>query len=393
MFFEPLDLSASREGGPAAPQTFYQRVDLTSELVVDGDGKIALPRLGRFQALGRSTEDLQGDLVRAFGAQLGVRGDVHVALVERPPIYVLGLVRNPGSHKYVPGMLAVHALALSGGLERLREAGPEVRDAKRERERQAVAQERLKRLLARHSRLLAQRSGEKKIPVSDELVAMARKTEIASLIATEERLKANAEAARRSEAEVHDAAVRTARIEIVGLRANLQKLSVPLEARADRLKNLQGLSARGHGNPEALSSAQKDVADFEFQRQQMQGLINQAEQRATQAELAKIKAAADHEASIAREIVIVEDEIAALRQGIIGAASLAGSIEADMDGRGVRDGATLQIEIVRRGADGTVVVSLADETTELRPGDVVKVGAGRGGATALVKDGTASASQ
>ncbi|HEY8579413.1 MAG TPA: polysaccharide biosynthesis/export family protein, partial [Beijerinckiaceae bacterium] len=166
-FFDSVDLGAGRaDANPAAPpglRAFYQRVDLTSEQAVDSDGGLRIPRLGAFVAAGKDVAALELEIAQAYRNETGRETQVQVSLVERAPVYVMGYVRAPGAQRYAPGLLAIHAVALAGGVERSRDSLPEMREARRERERQAQAEERLKRLLARHARLTAQQAGSRNV--------------------------------------------------------------------------------------------------------------------------------------------------------------------------------------------------------------------------------------
>ena len=41
---------------------------------------------------------------------------MHIAIIERQPVYVLGTVRNAGTFKHMPGMTVLQALADAGGI-------------------------------------------------------------------------------------------------------------------------------------------------------------------------------------------------------------------------------------------------------------------------------------
>jgi protein involved in polysaccharide export with SLBB domain len=140
-FFELLDV-AETQGGAADHEraqqrlhTFYQRMDLTGDYSIQPDGTISLPRLGTFGVVEKVPQAVERDLAQAFQREMGSTATVSVVVTERLPIYVTGLVRNPGSYKHTPGMMALHAVALAGGLERGISTASQQIDSLRERER------------------------------------------------------------------------------------------------------------------------------------------------------------------------------------------------------------------------------------------------------------------
>ncbi|TIU43560.1 MAG: exopolysaccharide biosynthesis protein, partial [Mesorhizobium sp.] len=85
-----------------------QRPELSGEYMVQEDGTISVPLLGFIPVANRSTQQVQADLAETFEQLLGRKGLVNILSLERPPIYVLGPVKNPGSFKYAPGMTILH---------------------------------------------------------------------------------------------------------------------------------------------------------------------------------------------------------------------------------------------------------------------------------------------
>jgi len=87
-------------------------------------------------------------------------------LLERPPIYVLGPVKNPGSFKYVPGATVLHALAMAGGLDRGTSDPWSKVEAVREIQKRSGAAGAVVKLMARDAVLKAERDGTApKIPL------------------------------------------------------------------------------------------------------------------------------------------------------------------------------------------------------------------------------------
>jgi exopolysaccharide production protein ExoF len=120
-FYERVEVEEDKWGrssSASALRGVLQRLELSGEYAVQDDGTISVPLLGSIPVANRSAQQVHADLVEAFDQLLGRNGLVNILSLERSPIYVLGPVKNPGSFKYVPGMTILHAIALSGGLDR-----------------------------------------------------------------------------------------------------------------------------------------------------------------------------------------------------------------------------------------------------------------------------------
>ena len=118
-----------------------------------------------FATAGQTVTALQSDLAAAFARAIGRTSDVHVAIVERQPIYVLGTVRNAGAFKHAPGMTVLQALADAGGVDVGIGDTSRAIESIRETERLRQAEDKLDRLLVRQARLIAQQNNSDGITV------------------------------------------------------------------------------------------------------------------------------------------------------------------------------------------------------------------------------------
>lgn len=96
--------------------TVYGSDDLSGEVPVGDTGMAVLPLIGPIKAAGTTPRQLE-KAVRAKLIRDGYLNDpnVTIQIVNFRPIYVLGEVRRPGDHSYVPGMTVRAAIALAGG--------------------------------------------------------------------------------------------------------------------------------------------------------------------------------------------------------------------------------------------------------------------------------------
>ena len=93
----------------------YNSDKLSGEYLVGGDGKIAMPILGRVP-VGGMTLNAIADLLKArLGDGYLVRPNVTVDMVTYRSVYILGEVQKPGQYPYVEGMSVFQLVAQAGG--------------------------------------------------------------------------------------------------------------------------------------------------------------------------------------------------------------------------------------------------------------------------------------
>ncbi len=97
---------------------FYLNPEFNDKNVkVDPDGKIVLRMVGPVQAAGLTPSQLASSIDKAYINELRNPGAVvHLNSMPNRQIYVEGEVAKPGAFPLQPGMTAVEALALAGGV-------------------------------------------------------------------------------------------------------------------------------------------------------------------------------------------------------------------------------------------------------------------------------------
>jgi exopolysaccharide production protein ExoF len=149
--------------------SLIERQDMTGEYVVQTDGTIFLPFLGKVEAAGRGEADLLSLLEKKAAEAFPGVSKVSVRTVEREPVYVTGDVPQPGAFRYSPGMLVMHVVALAG----LRRDGPQTADigsrlaVVQETERLRQSQLKMADLIAQRDVLIAARDARAPNPSED----------------------------------------------------------------------------------------------------------------------------------------------------------------------------------------------------------------------------------
>lgn len=372
-FFEHLDLGQGEASMSGMTRTFYQRLDLTGEHVVDVDGTLTFPLVGRFNVAGMTPEEAESAIAEAYQRELNGEGEVHIAIIERKPVFVTGHVRNAGSFAYQPGMVALQAVSLAGGYDEAAQAAARVVDMTRERERLEQASQRMARLGVRRERLLLERELTDGDARSDKRsFAPAQTGAPESAVQAEARVFAAQAAAQEAQTRLLDVQLTGAKGEMDAMRNQSDLVEKQIDVRSERLRVLQQMQGRGLASIELLWNAQRDVADFEMRREQLVGSITVAQRQMAEIEAQHARSGTDKRLSIERELQAVEDELAQLNETQRAAREVLSALEQLAASYGLMPGDDVQLRILRRGLSGTVTVQ-ADETSDLQPGDVLRV--------------------
>jgi polysaccharide export outer membrane protein len=223
-----VNLAAESGGYRVAPGdrvtvAVFGQPELSGDTVVDQDGNLRLPIIGSVAANALTP----GELEMRIGAALKngyVRNPaVSVRITDFRPVYVLGLVRAPGSYPYRQGLSVLGAIALAGGL-----GAPEDRRGALVTEL-LQAEERVRQLeisraafFIRRARLAAEQNGDDK-PAFPDLSGSVDPERLAQFVEAEQRAFAAERQAQRQETEALESQIPRLEAEIVSLRLQ-QKL-------------------------------------------------------------------------------------------------------------------------------------------------------------------------
>lgn len=93
----------------------YGHERLTGKFVLDGQGAIRFPLIGRVRLGGRTRSAAAAVLIDRLKPDYLKEPQVGIRLLNPRPVYVLGEVAEPGSYPYRPGLTVTEAVALAGG--------------------------------------------------------------------------------------------------------------------------------------------------------------------------------------------------------------------------------------------------------------------------------------
>ncbi|MEE8129704.1 MAG: polysaccharide biosynthesis/export family protein [Vicinamibacterales bacterium] len=106
--------------------TVFNEDELTGTYMVDGDGSITFPLLGRVSVDGLTLRESQDEITRQLGDEFLVDPQVSSEIAEyrRQSVYVLGEVRSPGIYRLSGNLSLIEVLVEAGGVTA--QAGNEV---------------------------------------------------------------------------------------------------------------------------------------------------------------------------------------------------------------------------------------------------------------------------
>lgn len=357
---------------PAGGGEIQTRLD--GVFAVDSAGHLSLPLIGMVTAQGRATPELAQAISETFQTRVGTftKPIASIEVVEHRPFYVVGAVEKPGSYPYRPGMTALHALSLAGGLFRR----PDVDTARLEREAIAASGSRALQSLSRDAALLrrtrleAELAGESKLAWPAELAE--RKTDPQLM-----RLMRDETALLEQRQESLKAAIDTQlRLKALGERqsASLAALSAAVDrqmAVAKReLDEQMDLVNKGLSRRPLLFPIEARLADTEAKRRQLEADILKNGQDIARAEHLASELRSNRRAEIMAQLKEVREAVQQAEQRIANDGLLA-----DQSGAEVmrQSGEASTIYSILRTENRVLVERPATETSEIEPGDIIRI--------------------
>ena len=334
------------------------------------------PRLGRFAAIGQGARALEAKLAAAFQRMLGRPSDVHIAILDRRPVYVLGGPRGGATIKHAPGMIVLQALAEAGGYQRDASAIARSIEIIRETQRLGDAQDRLARALVRQSRLAAQRDGLSAVALPPTLASRLAKIlppdAIAALLRDADATLGVEHQAYLERLALADRLVEIAKAELAAQNLRATQARALGQSKAARLRDMQSIASRGSVSQFKVTDMAIELADGVARQEDLLVAVTQADARLAEAEIARAKILQANSAQVALDLTAVEQEVSELERAIGSMSAVVAMLGNGQAGLAEAKGGPPAPRIVRRGPGGTLLLP-ADETTPLMPGDVLQL--------------------
>jgi polysaccharide export outer membrane protein len=229
----PQKLSA----GDRIQITVLQQPDFSGDFVIDQSGAVILPVVGTITIKDLALPEAEKQIVERL-ADILERPIVSIKLNEHRPIYILGDVRNPGSHPYRYRASVLTSVASAGGLAASGLAASEQATSGarseflRADERLSVLQATHRTLFIRVARLEAQQAGSSKIDLPDTAPYSRDDPGVARILHQEQSILSIQKAG-------YEQAGRLLRAQKPRLEAEIAGIRSQAEAEANQLRLLQ----------------------------------------------------------------------------------------------------------------------------------------------------------
>ncbi|WIY54201.1 SLBB domain-containing protein [Devosia sp. YIM 151766] len=350
----------------------YERWDAFSgDFMISDDDTMPVPVIGQISTRDKNSEQMALEVATALKEQLGLvtAPETSIEIVSYPPVYVVGDVTSPGSFEFRQGMTVLQALALGGG-ERQKQTAGMTAERLRLASQLRSADDGLLLSRVRIARLMAEAGGAQEITFPKEVtgypdagMAQAAMKDEESIFFARQR-----EVVRQTEA--LDDLIVLLNKEIETLRIRLSDVEQFLTKASEELSGVQSLVEKGLVTASRRSDLERQIADMRFDQLTQTTAILRAQQALSQAqrEAAQLEDSSQTQAALA-----IQDEQAKIDQMLLQQWT-SQRLLLDLDSDPVTtpgQPSGLHYSIVRQMGGATEII--ADETTMLLPGDVLKV--------------------
>jgi protein involved in polysaccharide export with SLBB domain len=354
---------------------FFERSDLTGEYRIKEDGQIKIPQVGGFEAVGRSTIDLENEIRSVFSGLPQGTTNISVEVLERRPFFVVGLVSKPGAYPFVPGMTVMHAMAYAGGIYRPAGGSYPAAEAIREQGRIQQMTELLKRALVRQARLQAELEGKDTLVAPPSLTALVGQAAADVLCAPESIILTQQLATLARTKAALRITVDQSQNEVDALNTQIVRMAEERAIRDKQAKFLKGLSDRGLVNQQRLFDAEMAASLIARDSQSAIAGIARAQTTLETAKRDLDLLALSNTSKLQTEIVKLDEEIEKARSSIANSGKYIAQLEETPTALLALTTGKQEVlfEIVRSNSLGETKIIKADDLVTMLPNDVLRV--------------------
>jgi protein involved in polysaccharide export with SLBB domain len=363
----------------ASRDVIFEWTALNDIFTVGAGGTLSLPFVGDVQAAGETPRNLAQEIGRRLMHEMGLgrKPDVAVEVVQFRPFYVVGHVTQPGEFPYRPGLTVLQALTIAGGL-RTRE------DDISRLEREVIAGQgevgilslNNVSLLARKARLEAELAGAKEISFPDQLLRLSGEGS-ASIMMEQER---SIFAARKDGQETQIRALEELKEFLVKELASLEKQltfhDTQIELVEKELAGVSTLVKKGFSAAPREISLQRALADVQSSRLSAETSLLRARQEISRTEISILQLRNTFTNEVTVSLRETQSQLEEIVRKVDTASQLLHESEITaprlLAARSRAQRAKPVFTIVRP-EDGGAIEIPATETSEVLPGDTIKI--------------------
>lgn len=356
----------------------YEWKALNDVFTVGASGQLSMPLIGDVHAGGSSLNEVSIAIGEQLKSSLGLvdapRASVEV--VEFRPFYILGMVDKPGEYAYRPDLTIVQAVSIAGGLSHLNkyEVVRLDRDTISTSGERGVIEVEMTSLLARRARLDAEINGADTLHFPAKLQQLSGTD--AGPLADEERIFS----ARLAAFVYRSGRLASTRTMLETQLASLQKHAADqdrhVQAAQQDLKRFDDLMARKLTTTTRRAEAARNLMQAEGEAVRLLANLSDARRELNQIEMEEQGLRDDRANQAVVEMRTTQARLDELERRIHTADTLmdqadAAGVQLSSYQSNVRKAE--QVYTIIRKVDGTFQKLSATETTELQPGDTLKV--------------------
>ncbi len=353
----------------------YEWPDLNGEYAISPAGTVFLSVVGEVRAEDATPSELAASISSSLKnrARLATPPGATVEIVQFRPFFIIGDVQSPGEYPYRPGLTAIQALSIAGGIFRRQDV------MGRGVEREAITSVGALHLLemkriqfqTRIARLDAQLAGEDTIDFPPVIIERKDEPMVTALI-EEERLllELNREAHAEEQATERDLQA-LLRAEIETLGRELDSIDNQLRSAQKEYEDVRSLVERGLAPAPRQLGLERTVANIAAQRSAIESSILRARQSVRQSEQKAIALAVERREKALTERRQTRNDLEAAAREITTMKRLILELE-EFAPDLVRDTNTSNRYSFRiiRGSDEAEEI---DRMTPIMPGDILEV--------------------
>lgn len=367
----PAEPALELGAGDKVQITAYEREDISGTFTVRTDGTISIPLIGKIQARGRTLTELEEATTAAIETATTRSVPISMEVASWRSIYAVGDVETPGVYPFTPGMTVLHALAAAGGFQRqLNRVSPF--EVNRESRSLHGAINDLKTATAKRARILAELDGQTTIELPTALLKLAGATEARRLIDAELSVLRQNNKSQRLQLETKTAEIRLMKREIEAYKKQRIDIKKRVALNLEELKRYTSLQKKGLARSSRTLQLRSEIAALDANAHTVLASIARSENsliRITEEmDLLPInkRLELDRELQEAENDIRQSETVLRLHGELVDGLALLSTKEAEAVAKPAR------YEIMRALAYRQTLLP-AQETTALRPGDVVRV--------------------
>ncbi|WP_307235035.1 polysaccharide biosynthesis/export family protein [Pararhizobium capsulatum] len=346
---------------------------VSGDYSVGASGEISLPLIGDLPVSGKTAAEVSADIGLRMQTLFGLRDrpTASVELAQYRPIYIAGEVQTPGEYPFSPNMTVLKAVSLGGGLRRADPGQRFARDFIRADGDSSVLVAERNRLLVRRARLQAEIAEKADIAIPAELKEAPDAVE---LVDSEKALMVSRDKRQKLQLEALTDLKGLLQKEIASLDKKTETQTRQLQLVDEDLKKMDTLADKGLVISSRRLSLEQRAADLQAALLDIDTTSLKAKQDINKAGQDETNLKNDWDAALAQELQNTESELDTAALKLSTSRSLMSEALSQSAEEATRkdNGGNISYVIVR-DKQGKATELPATETTQVLPGDVIKV--------------------